>query len=143
VTRELVFVSESLPTFFDLGINVTALRGVPNGSQETAESKIVIDKVSGGLREAARYSEDRYLVSAWTKFGKWWSTGRLTDVDPQAFVLLFHLYLLLLGGRGGEFGSEFMKQKRLVERLAKMPDRAPDEAIGELAGELRPPPSSA
>ncbi len=137
IANALIFVSGSLPAFFSLGINVLAVRAFHGGDEEREQLRITLGKVSDGLVEAARYSEDKYLVSAWQKMRLWWESGKLSDADAQAFVLLFHAYLLLLGGRGSEIGQAFGVRKRQVERVSRMADRTKEPAIAQVAGELR------
>lgn len=103
----MVFVSESLPTFFALGLNVVAMRAYRDAVITQAELTDMLSRVSAGLDDAGRYAEDAHLVKAWTRASYWLEEKRVSDNDIEPLVRLFHVYLLLLGGEGGQFGKEF------------------------------------
>jgi hypothetical protein len=134
VVAELHFISQSLPVFFDLGNWMFALRAIRDETAEAAARDEVLGKVPTGLTEAARYADDDYVVEAWRRLESWWAAGRLTGDDAQAVVQLFHLYLLTLGTKGGEFGQVFIQHQRLIRKLVKVPDR--DNAIKRFVGEV-------
>lgn len=137
VTMAMVFVSESLPTFFDLGRNVVALRAYRDGMISQKQLRDMLSRVSAGLDDAGRYMEDDHLVKAWTKVSYWLEEKRVRDNDIEPLLRLFHAYLLFLGGEAGQLGKAFAAQQVMVARLAEMPDKADDEAIAHLASELR------